>query len=93
MSEFIHDMFSEQGRAKPVRSPLGVTPLTMTASGVEMFNYPKQIIAFKFLAMWEMNANGTAAEYDHIHKIAIESLTRNVYDGFYQKLTNLELAP
>ncbi|MCP4371986.1 MAG: hypothetical protein GY797_28285 [Deltaproteobacteria bacterium] len=87
MSDFINHMFSEQGKNKPVMGQL-----QMEANGVEIFNTPKQIIAFKFLAKWEMSASGTAKEYDLIHKIAINALTRNVYDRFYQKLTNLELA-
>lgn len=92
MSDFIKDMFSEQGDTRPIMGELNPTPLEMTSSGVEMFNTPRRIIAFKFKAVWELGASGTIEEYNEIHKIALEALKRNVYDGFYQKLTNLELA-
>jgi len=89
VSDFIEKMFSEQGKSKPIMG----NPLEMGASGVEVFNTPRlKIISFTFKAIWEMNASGTVEEYDEIHKIALEALKRNVYDEFYQKLTNLELA-
>jgi len=92
MSDFIQAMFSERKKVKPVMGKIGIEPLDMRASGVEMYNIPKQIINFTFSAIWQMNASCTAEEYDQVHRIAIQALTRNVYDGFYQKLTNLELA-
>ena len=88
MSNFIKNMFSEQGNTKPV---IG-TPLEMTASGIEVFSTPRRVISFTFKAMWQMKASGTVEEYDEIHKIALAALKGDVYDEFYQKLTNLELA-
>lgn len=93
MSDFIDRMFSEQGRSKPMLSKIGVPDyLKMEADGIEVCNIPKQLINFNFKATWRMRATGTVNEYDTLHKIAIAALTRSVYAGFYQKLTNLELA-
>lgn len=93
MSKFINKMFSGQNQIKKyIEEVPKIIPLDMSNSMEELCNTPKQLINFTFKALWQMQACGTAKEYNNIHKLAIQTLTRNVYEEFYTKLTYLELA-
>jgi len=93
MSEFIKHLFCEEYSGKEILEKMpSISELEMSSYGIELQNIPKQLIGYNFKAMWRMNASGTADEYDKVHKVAIQALTRAIYEKFYQKLTYLELA-
>lgn len=85
MSKFIDSFFSEvQGQVAQKTNGLA-----MGVSCQEMPNLLPTLIAWKFKAVWEMNANGKAEDYKTIHKIMRQKLVREVYSDFYNLLDDL----
>lgn len=90
MSKFIKDMFCEKGDKKPYSKEIQIQgELSMRNDVQELFPFT---IEYTFNANWQMVAAGKADEYEHLHKIALKALKRNIYGEFFDKLTELELS-
>lgn len=88
MSKFIDNFFSEvQGQFAQKTNGLA-----MGVSYQEIDNLFPTLIAWKFKAVWEMNANGKAEDYKTIHKIMLQKLRREIYSDFWNLLDDLSFA-